>query len=291
MSDLQNLERDEHGIIAFEKALAEKHNEPVARIVVFTPALAGHILAEHNGRNRNSRPSAVKRYRGDMENGEWKLNGETLKFTDRGRLGDGQNRLMACRRAGVAFTSLAVFGVEDELFYSMDQGKNRDPADILHLAGIPNARDIAKAVRWAELVETNSVRRRHSFTPPEILKLFQTKHEGVEDFIDEARKIGRRTRQPVGMVAGLLYVFTKHNPQMAADFSDAWFAGTFDPPFRPIGTLQAEMLTLSNKASGRIHEVVRAAMIIRAWNACQQGLSGRSDKIKWAIGDLFPLVV
>lgn len=277
------LDRDKRLLEKIEQLIA---NPPEGSVVLeITPGIARHLIDVYNTHNRTAKPGAIKRYHQDMELGAWWLNGENLKFTNKGRLGDGQNRLLACLRADKPFKSHVVFGIPDEYFFSIDQGRVRGPTDVLYLEGVTDA-NVAQAVRWAELIASNSVKRRHTFAANEIRSLWRNKHKGVADFIDEAKRIRVRNKQPVPLVAAVLYHCDKVDSAFAGEFSFAWEAGTYEPRFRPIGTMQGELVKLSNTGSGRIHDVVRAAMIINAWNAAHTG----SGRIRWTIDLPFPTI-
>lgn len=62
-----------------------------------------------------------------MRNGNWKANGEAIKFSSTGRLLDGQHRLRACVKEQVPFTTLVIRGLEDEAMAarSGDEGIRR----------------------------------------------------------------------------------------------------------------------------------------------------------------------
>lgn len=288
MTGIIALDRDERLIARIETLMADPPEGSV--VLEITPAVAKHALKHWNSRNRREKPSAVKRYTEDMRNHRWALNGSTVVFTNALRLGDGQNRMMACVRADIAFKVHVVFGVPDEYFFTIDQGKVRNPDDVLHLEGVTNSRIIAQAVRWAELLATGRAKQRTIFTPREILELWRSKHKAVEDFYAEARRIASRNRQPTGLVMACLYTFDKIDSDFAAEFSEQWEMGTYQPRFRAIGTMQVELLKLSNIASGRIHDVVRAAMIVNAWNACRKGTGSYGAVIRWDKNKPFPKI-
>lgn len=141
------FDRDKALIERIEKLIA---NPPEGSVVLeYTPGVATHEIEHRRGiHNRPRKTSAIVRYAVDMAKDEWLLNGSTIVYTDWGLLGDGQNRLIACRRADRPFKTHVVFGVPHEYFYSMDQGRVRGPADVLHIAGVPNSNIVYPAVRW-----------------------------------------------------------------------------------------------------------------------------------------------
>lgn len=273
---------DQQVITRIEQLMASPPEHSV--VLDITPAVALHILQTWRGtHNRDEKSVAIRRYAKDMAIGEWLLNGSTIVFTDQHLLGDGQNRLKACVGAGRAFRTHVIFGVPHAFFFSMDQGRVRTPADLLKIEGLSRKDNqiVAQAVRWAELLETGKVIHRTVFTAPHILKLYRERHDGVRDFIKEARAIYRLNRQPLGLVMAMLYTFNKIDPQAAADFAEAWEVGTYEPRFRAIGTMQTEIERIKRQSTGRVHEVVRAAMIVNAWNAVRAGYKGKASIIRW----------
>jgi hypothetical protein len=259
-------------------------------ILDITPGLARWVKANALTHNRAEKPNAIKRYAEAMASDGWRLNGSTVVFTDGQRLGDGQNRILACIRSDRPFRTHVIFGVPDGYFYSMDQGRVRSPADLLHIAGVANSTVMASATRWAEMLDTGRVKQRTTFTPPQILDLWKDRHSDLRDFLPEARAVRRLTSQPIALVTALLYTFDRIDSELAADFAEAWAAGSPLPRFRAIRTMEDEVARLRRAATGRVHEVIRAAMIVNAWNSVKSGQKGRIDKIRWDIGEDFPVI-
>jgi hypothetical protein len=283
----------EHDQLLIDEIVSLMENPPESSVVMtITPGLARWVWENCNTRNRALKETAVKRYQKDMAADNWLMNGSTIVFTDKQRLGDGQNRMAACIRAGAPFRTHAIFGVDDLCFYSMDQGKVRTPGDVLHLEGVQNSEIMASAVRWAELLARgHAMKRSTTFTSREILELWRTKHSDLRDFLPEARAIGRQHHEPVPMVCALLYTFNQADPDLAPDFAEAWAMGSPPLQFHALRVLENEMNKLKQKTVGRIHEAVRAAMIINAWNVCKVGRKGRIHMITWDIEtQTFPII-
>jgi hypothetical protein len=278
------LDRDQRLIERIEQLMA---NPPEGSVVLeITPGVARHALQYWLGtHNRREKPAAIQRYQTDIATGNWHLNGSTVVFTDQHLLGDGQNRLKACIRADRPLKTHVVFGVPHEYFYSMDQGRARSPIDVLEIEGVPHPGDVKQAVRWAELIRTKPVGAptlpRTTFSSPDILKLYRESYRDVADFRPEARAIYRERRQPVGMVMALLYYFDKKDPELAADFAASWAGGPYEARFQAISTMEIEVERIRRNSNGRVHDVVRAAMVINAWNAVRGGKKGRN--IRWEI--------
>jgi len=265
------------------------HPPQNSRIFTVTPEIAEELL-KFNTRNRPKKPKNISRYANDMASRNWPVTGDTIKFSDKKRLCDGQNRLMACVRAGVAFTTHFVFGIDDDAFDRLDQGRNRDGSDILHNAGYSNTNALAGAVRWAHLIDTDRAKQRDTFQPPEILRLVRERYPDLPPLIPQARQIYNNTNQPASMVAGLLYHFRKANAAKASEFALAWEMGNIAGKHRPLGIMQARITELKNSTSGRIHDVVRAALIVLAWNLFVQGRKGTKSVFIWDPAEPFPQI-
>jgi hypothetical protein len=101
----------------------------IAKVETIAPARAAKML-ENNAGNRKPKISAISRYARYMTLGYWMLTGQPIIIADTGRLLDGQNRLMACIKAGVSFETLVVRGISEDAYKAMDQGYGRTKQDI-----------------------------------------------------------------------------------------------------------------------------------------------------------------
>lgn len=140
-------------IVADGPALAPAHPSPEQQIlevthrsVMMTPELAQQILGR-NTRNRHIRPARVDRYAGIMVSGGWRLNGEAVVLSKQGNLMNGQHRLHAVVRAGVAVPMTLTENVEEDTFATMDTGMNRTAGDVLAMRGVANFNQVAAITR------------------------------------------------------------------------------------------------------------------------------------------------
>lgn len=282
-------EQQKRAISSIERFIKEPPDN--SRVFTITPEMAQSLLDKYNLSNRSKKPAKIREYTQAMLACRWALTGDTLKFSSKGILRDGQNRLFACLMSGVPFRTHLVFGVDDEAFKYMDRGKNRDGADVLAIAGYKYTLSLANAVRWAELISTGREKTRASFEPQQVLDLVQTKYKSLPDFLPAADRIYVQTRQPRGLVAALLYLFHQASPAKEPPFSAAWGNGTVGGRFIPLLRLQTRTQALHTATSGRVHDVVRAAMIIKAWNLYVRGEKGRGDvSVAWSPMDDFPKI-
>lgn len=261
-----------------------------SRVFDITPELAAQLLKLYNRNNRPSKPTNIKRYAGDMVAGEWVLTGDSLKFSQDGVLRDGQNRLMACVRAGVPFETHVVFGIDDMSFDRMDRGKVRDASDVLAILGVKNSHTIAAAVAWAHRIEANQVRGRQTLDPRQVRRLFEERYSTLPDFLPMGRRLWKLMGQPPSITTALLYLFHRVDPAKAEAFGEAWASGQWDGKFRAIKLLQTQIASISAMSQRALNDTVRIAMIIKAWNLYLSGRVGRANEISWSLDEEFPQI-
>jgi hypothetical protein len=262
----------------------EKHlkNPPQTSVIIeIDPGTAEEILASRNKGNRPPKPNKVQQFAADMQTSRWGVTGDTIKFGTDGRLLDGQNRLSAAVRSGKSFRTHVVFGIDPALFARMDIGKPRNPADILHIAGFKYASTLAAAIRWAYLLDTDPYNR-ETMQPDFVLGLARGKYSDIEPFLKDGRDINRQFAHPAGQVAALVYNFSRHDPSKAKDFVRAWLKGDRNGKYQIIDTMQALLHSQKANNNGRIHELTRAGIIIKAWNIFRAGQKGSLAQLQAA---------
>ena len=240
------------------------------------------LLEERNEGNRPPKPNKVQQFAADMSSKRWGVTGDTLKFAPDGRLLDGQNRLAACVRSNKPFTTHVVFNIDPSLFGRMDIGKPRNPADVLHIAGYKYASTLAAAVRWAYLLDTNPYNR-ETLRPEFVLDLVRDKYPDIEPHLKEGRAINKQYAHPAGQIAALIYKFSKSDASKASDFVRAWISGQRNGKYQIIDTMQALLHSQKANNNGRIHELTRAAVIVKAWNLFKLGYKGSLAQLQGAM--------
>jgi hypothetical protein len=265
-----------------------KHPPENSRVFEITPGMARAIIEEFNDGNRPRKPAKIAEYADDMKTGHWPLTGDTVKFSDEERLRDGQNRLMACMRANTTFRTHVVFGIPDDAFAVLDKGKNRSGTDVLAMAGYKNTAALAGAIRWTHLIDNGRAKQRDTLRPDELLPLISGTYPSLVDHVPQGQAIYTNTGQPISLVIALLFLFHRANPGGAADFGTAWETGERGGRFKPLDLMQRQIGQLQAASSGRVHEVVRAALIILAWNIYLERRKGTATEMRWRPSDPFP---
>ena len=122
---------------------------PQIEALTITPAMASQWL-KSNTHNRPARRHHVSRLANEMVQGNWQLNGETIKFDTWGRLIDGQHRLMAIIEASQPITTHVCTGLaaDSDIFATIDVGLNRSAGSVLAMNGIKYPNQIAAAIAF-----------------------------------------------------------------------------------------------------------------------------------------------
>jgi hypothetical protein len=251
--------------------------------------VADHVIGQYN-ENRPIKPASIRDYSESVGSEQWDLTGESVKFTDARKFRDGQNRFLAVSRTnGVIITDVR-FGIADRAFSKMDRGKARSVEDNLALAGYKDARTLSGAVRWVALYDEDRIKSRQTFKPDRVLSLLQDKYGDLKDQIPQARQIYDTTGQPKGMVAALLYLTKRANPEKGKAFAEAFEFGSGSGEFKAIKLATQRLEQIRVQTSGRVHELVRFAILIRAWNAYIGGKRPTKSMLNWTLEEPFPKV-
>ena len=103
--------------------------------VIVTPELAGQMMSK-NERNRKIRTDAVGRIANDIRNGNWVLNGESIKLDKDGYVLDGQHRLTAIILTGIPVETYVAYDVERNAAMTIDTGIRRNESDVIRIAKV-----------------------------------------------------------------------------------------------------------------------------------------------------------
>lgn len=108
----------------------------VSKLTV-TPTSADEIIRKSDEifSNRKSREASYKLYSEDMAKGEWKTNGETIKFSEDGALIDGRNRLNAVFIGKKNVDFLCVGNLDRNVVDTIDIGIKRTLEHVLKMQG------------------------------------------------------------------------------------------------------------------------------------------------------------
>lgn len=123
---------------------------PERYAVRVSPDLARYLLDFNHPNNRNPKPSAFVKYARDMGQGYWTFTPESIVFSNRGVLEDGQNRLRGVELSGAIVWMMFDFGWPEDLIQCINRASSRTNADALTINGYPGAVGTAAAIGIVE---------------------------------------------------------------------------------------------------------------------------------------------
>ena len=263
-------------------------NSIKTEVVTITPRLARKLL-EQNTNNRDISPGNLAKIKLIMERGEWELNGEAIKIAKNGRILDGQHRLMAAVETATTFSTLIVYGLDDETQETMDSGKSRTIANVLTLRGYKNAARLASIVtsiireeQWSlKAAATGSTA--YVVTPKQVVDRLQVE-PSLEDLASNVRPL---TALLSGRTAGLLYyVLSSVDADDAQYFFDRLVAGDGMERDNPILVLRNLLMVLKQEKRGVRSQTYVSALVVKAWNKYRLGEPVK--QLKFTIGGANP---
>lgn len=250
-------------------------------VLVDAETAASWLLRNQDNRNFSERTCAG--YVRDITNDDWPFTGDPVRFAEDGRLLDGQHRLEAVKRTGIATLMTVITGLGKHTQRYMDGGRKRTAQDQLAIDKIPNYVTVAAIARMVILWNPNGfwdpaggvqiVGNKRPTTVPEILT-FVKDFPGVHLAATEALKVQRARigckASAVG--AAFLRASTLERDGVtfeAADFFHKVATGEELSKGSPILALirSIERARTGDKSAGGNAQVPLLYKIIRTWNA------------------------
>lgn len=247
------------------------HDEPVFELVDVTPDLAAEWLV-HNTHNRSLKRLAIARFASDMKNGDWRFNGEPIRFAIDGTLIDGQNRLHAIIESGCTVRMLVARNLPMEVQETTDTGTARKLPDILALRGEVNSSSLAALVRRVHGWKNGRRRSLGSGQDTSHLAMIRTleEHPELRDLLQPSRTVADNCGMPASVVGIAWWVFQQIDYEDAGFFfarlGDGQGLLKGDPIYELRRTVQE---TKSNR--GERNQTWLLAITIKAWNAYRNG--------------------
>lgn len=266
----------------------------VAAVELIGPDEAAKLLGA-NTHNRHLRSTIVERLARAMAQGEWDLNGESIKVSTSGALIDGQHRLAAVVEAKATIPFVVVRGLNAPVQETVDIGERRSLSDVLSLRGEKDTNVLAAALRVAWQLSTNG----HLWngigyaypTTRELLR-YLDENPGIRESLPPGNRANHADiRYPASTAAGLHYIMSQLDAEDAEDFWDKLVTGAGMESGAAILTLR-QYLIRDLAAQRRMDGIRRAAVTIKTWNAYRAGKS--MFQVRWSRGgknaEAFPVI-
>lgn len=254
-----------------------------------TPAMA-EVMLERNTRfqvdglnpdgeivaNRTINPTAVRRYAVEMKNGLWRTTHQGIAFDSDGFLCDGQHRLNAIIEAGVTVRMVVFFGRSPGDFAVLDTGSKRTAGHVLSMAGVPDANNIAAAVKFLMLYDMGRRSDPDGITinSEDVKEAYFQRYSDIQSGAPLAERVAKNSRiMGKSKVLALWYIFSRKSRRDA----DAFFEKIADN--YGYDSKSDPALKLYRCLSGdRLHWMTAAAFTVMAWNVWRAGKTRISFK-------------
>lgn len=245
-----------------------------AVLETITPEMADAILQRHFERmeagqftQRSISPKIVNKYANDMKAGNWIDQPNPIVFDENEDLINGQHRLMAVKKAGIAVpmrvsrgwpigTKGAVSTID-----VVDQCRPRTNAQMLHLHGTPNANAIAAAVNLVVSICNRAKNVPVSYgVCLHILDKLNLRHS-----IEAIALLATRRHEMKGITLGPIAYYHTARPRKAVEFATTYFNMEWEKG-SPI-----HAFALWQKSHGKIEPMTKYCAICAAIRMFEEG--------------------
>ncbi len=248
--------------------LEMEHDRPILKLEVteelISPERADELLALNTG-NRSIAVAVVDKYARDMKEGNWALNGQSIKIGRSGRLLDGQHRLNAAIKAKRGFRSLIVNGLDDDVFDTFDLGARRAIGDILKERGEINTSSLGAVLRQAWIIENDLVQHRTATPTVNELLMYLDAWPEIRESVKNANRF-RGTIDP-SMGCALHFFLKRAHKTKGEEFIDGLITGADlskeSPILKLINRLKDDRISKKRSMS----DAEKLAVCIKSWNA------------------------
>lgn len=245
--------------------------------VFVSPEMAAKMLVK-NTNNRRLDPARITRYANDITNGRWVADtGELIKLDSEGNVLDGQHRLSAVVRSGKGIWIHLATGVASEVFDVIDSGKSRSVADVLTIAGVPNAHKVSAFVQAYNQMRFTKLRAHKTsiesaMTAKMVLKFYQENAKWVDDVVHKSTNFYSQFQRVwnSGEVTLFYALLTDADQRLGYEFMRQLCQGV-DITNDTIILMRNRLIADKVNVAKQMLNSHRRALIIKAWNAFYLG--------------------
>ncbi len=230
-------------------------------------------MLKKNNMNRRISTTQVDRYAQAMLSGEWVENGQTISVAEDGTLLDGQHRLLAVIKSGVAIYFLIVYNIPKDAMATIDAGFVRTLAHVLDIKKVANSRHAATITKHLYIHDVADAEMRwRNCKDTQRNALLENFYNANSKSINEATAMACSSRHHFNIShMGLCYViFARKNPAKADVFFHLVKTGENLPAKHPVIALRAKLM--DNRISkDKLSVRETTALYIKSWNAFIKG--------------------
>ena len=247
-------------------------------VVMLTPQEAQKML-EMNKHNRPLLQSHVNRIAGQIREGKWKFNGDTIKISENEDILDGQHRLWAIFESGIAVPTVVVRGIKADAFATIDTIRRiRSGADVMALSDAsPKSRAYtAAALKWLVQYQKSKgdlrMRGKAEYRPEnsDILAAFEA-HDHMPDAVEKVKHL--RSLCAPSILAFAYYIAASRDAETADKMIEVLDSPGKTPMSHPFMILRDQF------AKNKYTPNERVALMFKALNAVKS--NKRVSVLRW----------
>jgi len=240
---------------------------------LITPAIAKDMLKRNFG-NRRLNLRNVGFLCKEMKIGNWKFDGQPLRFTASHQLLDGQHRLEALIEADMSLEFLVITGVNPDAFTVMDTGKNRNSSDIFSIEGIENYSNVAAATRMICMTQNGKHADTYGAYKPSNTDLldFYSENKSISKYVENADFLYRSFNRVISTshIAAYGFLMAELNVQESEEFWKKVCTGVGIDEGCPTGALRSKLIA-DKMSLKKIPRNDKKGLIFKAWNFYRKG--------------------
>lgn len=255
--------------------------KPSADVELITPKIAEKLL-KRNKSNRPLREMDVDNYADEINNDHWFVTNNGIGICEDGTLMDGQHRLNAIIKSGIAQEITVVRNIKAEAASIIDTGRKRRLEDFLAMGGYQNYSVLSGAARLIyalnnghKSLSQGTVRVSTKTTIHKILEFIKSEANLVKN-VDYALRnykgLIKNSTHPI--VTGIFHIAYSRDPELAIEMFNALETGAIGDPYSVL--LQCRNMLIEHKQRQikmRSTDPGYAMyLIVRTWNALRDGI-------------------
>lgn len=147
-----------------------------------------------------------------MNDNNWLFDGQPIRFSEDGRLLDGQHRLSAVIKSNSTQQFLIIKGIKSNSFKVMDTGRNRGGADVFHINGYQYSTALASVAKFILNFKSGKVSGDGAGKVSNTDMLdWADKNAGIIEIISKADKmrVDFSNVMPITQIASFYYLFSE----------------------------------------------------------------------------------
>lgn len=228
--------------------------------MLITPERAEEWLQKNTG-NRPLNAAHITSLACAILDGEWQLNGESIKLGRGGRVLDGQHRLHAVLEARTAIQSLVAIDLPEEVQDSIDLGRKRTNGDALAMEGVANGARVAATIRILDAYWEGNLHLSRKLSPAGVKEILRANPD-----IEEACRIPSTKLINPSCLCAFHVLTSRLNAALATEFVAHITKGAPTP--NPLFAMAMEKLIALRGKDTRAKGFL---LLAKAWNYTRQG--------------------